>query len=46
MPFIDEKRLLDAIAKKSDGLTREEKERNAVGCDLIYMNNFNELFTS
>ncbi|CAI4232702.1 unnamed protein product [Auanema sp. JU1783] len=36
IPFIDEKRLLDAITEKIGGLTEEEKKRNTHGDHLLF----------
>jgi 5'-3' exoribonuclease 1 len=36
IPFIDEKRLLDAIESRLPLLTAEERQRNSVGIDMIF----------
>jgi 5'-3' exoribonuclease 2 len=41
LPFIDEKRLLDAMATKYPELTEDEVERNQVGKDVLIMSKKN-----
>lgn len=37
LPFIDEKRLLDAMSTVFDGLPEEEVYRNTIGNELLYV---------
>lgn len=44
LPFIDEKRLLDAIEKVYPQLSDEEKSRNTVGNDILFISEDNALY--
>ena len=44
MPFIEEKRLLDAMAKRYPELTEEEVHRNGTGKDAIMVSEENPLY--
>jgi len=44
LPFIDEARLLNALAKVSDQLSEEEKRRNTTGDDVIFIDSSSRLF--
>ena len=44
LPFIDEKRLLDAMNTKYPLLTAEENRRNEFGDDILYVSGQHELF--
>lgn len=44
LPFIDETRLLDAMAKKYPELSEEEHRRNGVGNEVIFVNEENKLY--
>lgn len=44
LPFIDEKRLLGAMAKRYPELTDDENRRNAFGKDVIFVNEDHSLY--
>ena len=44
LPFIDEKRLLDAMATKYPELTEDEVRRNGTGKDAIMVSEENPLY--
>jgi 5'-3' exoribonuclease 2 len=44
LPFIDEKRLLDALNKKYPQLTDDENRRNSFGKDVIFVNEDHALY--
>ncbi|WVO15446.1 5'-3' exoribonuclease 2 [Cryptococcus depauperatus] len=44
LPFIDQKRLLDALKSKEDELSDDEKRRNTWGDSLMFVANDNTLF--
>ena len=44
LPFIDQKRLLDALAKKYPLLSEDEVRRNSFGNDVIFVNEDNPLY--
>lgn len=46
LPFIDEKRLLDAMATKYDQLTEDEKRRNEFGKETLMFSQSGKLFGS
>ncbi|KAL5425467.1 hypothetical protein PMIN06_005535 [Paraphaeosphaeria minitans] len=46
LPFIDEKRLLDAMATKSDQLTEDEVKRNEFGKETLMFSQTGKLFQS
>lgn len=46
LPFIDEKRLLDAMAPKYPGLTEEENHRNSWGYNVMFVFEENPLYPS
>ena len=37
LPFIDQKRLLDAMAPRYDDLTEEEVKRNSLGNNVVFV---------
>mmetsp|Transcript_1572 Transcript_1572/g.5540 ORF Transcript_1572/g.5540 Transcript_1572/m.5540 type:complete len:1005 (-) Transcript_1572:62-3076(-) len=43
LPFIDEKRLLEAVRPLEDQLTGEELRRNTPGTDVLFVNNHHSL---
>ncbi|KAI0824633.1 XRN 5'-3' exonuclease N-terminus-domain-containing protein [Trametes gibbosa] len=44
LPFIDEKRLLDAMAPRYDNLSEAEKHRNKWGHDVLFVYEANKLY--
>lgn len=46
LPFIDEKRLLEAMGTRYDNLTEEEKRRNTMGHDVLFAFESNALYPS
>lgn len=44
LPFIDERRLLDAMSSVADGLSENEKERNTLGSDILFVGNSHHAF--
>lgn len=46
LPFIDEKRLLDAMAPRYPGLTEEEIRRNKWGNNVLFVFEENALYPS
>ncbi|KAI0637898.1 XRN 5'-3' exonuclease N-terminus-domain-containing protein [Trametes polyzona] len=46
LPFIDEKRLLDAMGPRYDNLTDEEKRRNRWGNNVLFVYESNTLYPS
>ena len=46
LPFIDPKRLLDAMAPRYPGLTEEEVKRNSMGNNVIFVFEDNPLYHS
>jgi len=46
LPFIDEERLLTAIAKFADKLTPSEMRRNILGDDLLFVRDESKVMTS
>lgn len=46
LPFIDQKRLLDAMAPLYAGLTEEEVQRNRWGSDVIFASDQHPMYPS
>lgn len=44
LPFIDQKRLLDALDKKYPHLSDDEHRRNTFGNDVVFVNEENPLY--
>lgn len=44
LPFIDQERLLSALAKRYPELTEDEVRRNTFGHDVIFVNEDNPLY--
>ena len=44
LPFIDEKRLLDAMRTRYPGLTEDEVRRNSWGSNAIYVSDVHKLY--
>jgi len=44
LPFIDEKRLLEAMKPLYDELSQEEEQRNTMGTDVLFVGQQNQLY--
>lgn len=46
LPFVEEKRLLDALRPCEEGLSQEEKERNTIGHEYFFVGKEHPFFKS